>query len=231
MKREEEFLSSIYEKRDAAVEKRRRTVRAARRAGIGFASLFFVAVISFAAVGGFTRSWKSMEPSAIGAGDAEQAAESGYIVPTGDGADNIGYGKTTDEKPEATRAETVFAEDVREKTDDVGKIEATSAVSTHSPSAPSIDKRIVESVKADGEENVKKDFEKMLVLFGHSGESFGGWEAGYGGKTVCVFKMLTSNGALYLFRYEDAYFCVADPDPDFSAEEAIRLADEAINEN
>lgn len=219
MKREDEFLQSIYEKRDAALEKRRNTARIIKRAGISFASLFAVAVITAVAV--------------IGSGMNKSAAvfdkdAQGYLPPTEEIA---AEGSLSDaHKSEAATKYETKAPDT--KAADFEKPEAdTTAAFTQAiePTGPAVEKRRVETAKAEGEENAKKDFENMLTLFGLSGESFGGQTYKYGEDAVEVYKMFTSNGSMYIFRYEDNYCCVADPSPSLSAVDAIGIADDAIN--
>ena len=240
MKREEDFISSIYEKRDAAVEKRRRTMRIVRRAGVSFASLFVIAAITVAAVfgSGISMSYSAAPP-------AEGI----------DGVEKTGKGALHDEKSmDYSYGEVDGAEKQTEATDHMACAETTAAVSletdvpAHIPenetvkeqddsrtaafteAGIAVEKQRVETVPADGEEDHKKDFESMVTLFGISGESLCGYAVGYGDEIAEVFQILTAKGAMYVFRYKGFYCCVADPDPELTAEKAISIADGAIEE-
>ncbi|MBO4217455.1 MAG: hypothetical protein J5940_05895 [Clostridia bacterium] len=224
MKREDEFLRSIYEKRDAALEKRRGTVRLLKRAGIGTASLFAVAIIIFAAVFG-----TGMGKSTSARMDYGKEAAGEELTSTAEGryeelSPSVSGDSEADAKPETAAPETKYAGiDGRDK-------ETTAAFTQAvTPTGPAVEKRIVDVAEASGEENAKNDFENMLRLFGLSGESFGGHTELYGENAVEVYRMFTSNGAMYIFRYNDTYCRVADPSPSFSAADAIKLADDAIN--
>ena len=219
MKREDEFLQSIYEKRDAALEKRRNTLRFVKRAGISFASLFAVAVITVVAV--------------IGSGMSKSAAEydrdaEGYL-PLVEELSAEGSLVNADETEAATKYETKAPDTKAAEIEKPEKDTTAAFTQVLSPTGPAVEKRRVETEKAEGEENAKKDFENMLTLFGLSGESFGGSTCEYGEEAVEVYKMFTSNGSMYIFRYGDNYCCVADPSPELSAADAIKLADDAIN--
>ena len=253
MKREDEFLASIYEKRDAALEKRRVRKRLLTRIGTGAISLFAVAFIVFAAVVG-AGTLSDRKASGYYGADGENAAEKMTLqenaadpashydyasekAPEGfdKSAESASRGENDGSKTSAgiqpeTAAETL-AVDVPTGNEASAKEDGTTAAMTVSAGyGDVITERYVEiSDAGQTEPDEKRDLETMLTRFRIASPDSGAVPEDYNGNTVVTYKINVS-GSRYIFRYNGYYCLIDDPDPGFTARDAIDLADNAINE-